>query len=363
MLTPLVLQSYHRGGMPHILACGSGSIGHLAPLVAISRALRTITPHAIIAFACGMRPEESEYLRAEHVSWHALPQPQRSWSFPHTFLRSYRAAIHLLQTFQPDIILSRGGTISVPICLAASRKHLPIILHESDAVMGLATRCTAWWARSVTTGFPLESYPSIFRSRLMVTGNPVRPEMTKGSREEGLRITQFSGKRPIVLIIGGSQGAQFFNNLLQQILDPVLSFADVIHIIGKGKPGATARAGYWSSAFAYDQLPHLYAIATVALSRAGAGVMSELTANGIPSIVVPLRGLAQDHQWYNASFFARQHACVLVGQECPAEQFVADIRRIVDHASVRADLTANMRVLHHPDASRHIAEIVLKAIA
>lgn len=349
--------------MPRILACGSGSIGHLAPLVAICRALLIISPQTVITLACGVRPEESEYLRTEHVVWSTLPQPQRSWSFPQTFLRSYRAVCDLLASFQPDAILSRGGAISIPICLAATWKHLPIILHESDAVMGLATRCTAWWARSITTGFPLENYPRMFHSRYVMTGNPVRPDMTRGSREVGLRITQFSGQRPIVLIIGGSQGAQFFNTLLPKILDQVLSFADVMHITGKGKSGATARTGYWKSECAYGQLPHLYAITTVALSRAGAGVFSELAANSIPSIVVPLRGLAQDHQWRNANFFVRRDACVLLEQHHPPERFILEMQRIIDHPNVRTSLVNNFHALHHPDADRHIAEIVLKSIA
>lgn len=349
--------------MPRILACGSGSIGHLSPLIAVYHALLTVSPRATVSFACGERPEEGEYLSTEHVAWHALPQPQRSLSFPHTLLRSYAAADDLLRRFQPDVVFSRGGAVSVPVCLAAYRRHIPVVLHESDAVIGLATHCIAWWARHITAGFPRENYPRIFRSRLTVTGNPVRPDMTMGSRTEGLHITQFSGKRPIILFIGGSQGAQFFNDLLQKILKNLLSFADVVHITGRGKRGAAARAGYWSSEFTNDHLPHLYAIATVAMSRAGAGVMSELAANGIPSIVVPLRGLAQDHQWQNAHFFARQNACVLLEQDCPATQFVAAIRRITDHASVRVGLTTRMRNLHHPHASRHIAEIVLKSIA
>ncbi|MBI2117906.1 hypothetical protein HYT95_03325, partial [Candidatus Peregrinibacteria bacterium] len=82
--------------MPRLLACGSGSIGHLAPLVAICRALLTLAPSTSILISCSMRLEEGEYLRAEHMPFSTLPQPRRSWSFPQTFLRSYRAACHLL---------------------------------------------------------------------------------------------------------------------------------------------------------------------------------------------------------------------------------------------------------------------------
>ena len=353
--------------MPRLLACGSGSIGHLAPLVAVCRALLALSPSTTILISCGMRPEESEYLRTENFSCAALPQPQRSWLFPQAFLRSYRAACHLLNTFQPDAILSRGGAISVPLCLAAARKHLPIILHESDRVMGLATRCTAWWARTITTGFPPENYPNMFRSRMTQTGNPVRPEIMQGSREEGLRITGFSGKKPILLVIGGSQGAQAINEIVASLLPELTQLCDIIHITGPGKPLAPSpqppAPRYWSTEYAHGELPHLYATATIALSRAGAGVLSELAANGIASVVVPLRGLAQDHQWHNVHFFAQRDACILLEQEYLARQLVAEIQGIINHPDTCTELREKILSLHSPDAARHIAEIVLKNIA
>lgn len=354
--------------MSRVLACGSGSIGHLAPLVAVCRALCAASPQTTLLIACGTRPKESGYLREENLPYITLPVPQRSWAFLQTFFRSYRAASHLLQAFQPDIILSRGGAVSLPLCLAAARRRLPIILHESDRVMGLATRGTAWWARSITTGFPKENYPHIFRSSLTATGNPLRPEITKGSREEGLRITKLSGKRPILLVIGGSQGAQAINEIVMKLLPTLTHWCDVVHIAGPGKLKPNTynlkpTYGYWSTEFAHDELPHLYAIATIALSRAGATFLSELAANGIPSIMVPLRGLAQDHQWYNAKFFADHHACVLLEQECLTEQLIPTIQNILDHHSMYEQMRKNLLTLHHPDAARHIAEIVLKNIA
>ncbi|MBI4129462.1 UDP-N-acetylglucosamine--N-acetylmuramyl-(pentapeptide) pyrophosphoryl-undecaprenol N-acetylglucosamine transferase [Candidatus Peregrinibacteria bacterium] len=354
--------------MPRLLACGSGSIGHLAPLVAICRALLTLAPSTEILISCGMRPEEGEYLRREHMPFATLPQPRRSWSFPQTFLRSYRAACHLLASFQPDLILSRGGAISVPLCLAATRKHLPVVLHESDSVMGLATRCTAWWARTITTGFPLENYPLVFRSRITATGNPVRPEIMRGSREEGLRITRFSGKKPILLALGGSQGAQAINEAVVHLLPELTKLCDIIHITGPGKRISTPYplppiSSYWSAEYVHSELPHLYASATLALSRAGAGVLSELAANGVPSIIVPLRGLAQDHQWHNARFFAQYNACILLEQEEIDRRLVAEIQSMIHHPNICTELGESFLSLHRPDAARHIAEIVLKNIA
>lgn len=349
--------------MPRILACGGGSLGHLVPIIAVCQALRNLSPSVQISVACTERPEEAEYLRTTHLPFTPLPTPRRTWSFPQTFYKSYRAAQHLLTTFQPEAILSRGGAISVPLCLAATRNRLPIILHESDARMGWATCCIAWRALSVTTGFPSEAYPRIFRSRLTFTGNPTRAEITKGSREEGLRITGLSGKRPILLVLGGSKGAQFFNNLITHSLEEILCEVDVVHLTGKGKPGAEERRGYWKSDVVYDQLPHLYALATIALSRAGASNLSELAANGIPSVIVPLRGVAHDHQWHNAQVFANHHACLLIEQGYLPTQLLPQLRGLLATPLLRFELARNIRTFHPPDASRQIAEIVLRTLA
>lgn len=354
--------------MPRILACGGGSLGHIVPIIAVCQALRNLSPSVQVSIACTERPEEAEYLRTTHIPFTPLPTPRRTLSFPQTFYRSTRAAQHLLQTFQPDAILSRGGAVSLPLCLAALRRNLPIILHESDAVMGLATRSTALWARNLTTGFPAENYPRMFRSRITVTGNPVRPEMTRGSREEGLRITRFSGERPILLVVGGSQGAQAINEIVIALLPELTKICDIIHITGPGKlqPNTynlTPHHGYWLTEFTNETLPHLYAMTTLALSRAGATFLSELAANGIPSIITPLRGVAHDHQWHNAQFFARHDACLPIEQDDLPQKLVPQIQQLLHNPALQAELRENMRTLHHPDASRHIAEIILKSVA
>lgn len=343
--------------MPCILACAGGSIGHLAPLVAVCHAIQARDSAVRIAVACAAQEQEQTFLRREGFTPVVLPSPRS----PLGFLRAIRRSFALLRECSPSVIFGKGGAVSIPLCLAAWWKGIPIILHESDVVMGRANRFLSRFADVVCRGFP---------------GNPVRTEMLAGSRAEGLRITGFSGERPILLVIGGSQGAQAINEAVAALLPELLRLCDIIHITGPGKPPAPrspvrphpggplpALSGYWSTAFAGDTLPHLYALATAALSRAGAGVLSELAANGIPSIVVPLRGLAQDHQWHNASLFAKQHACVLLEQEHLAGQLVRELQRMITHPNIRAELSGNALSLHAPDAAGHIAEIVLKNIA
>ena len=355
--------------MPRIFACGGGSIGHLAPIVAVCQAICSRDPTAHVTIACAEQDHEQTFLRRYGFPPIPLPSPHS----PLGFLRAIKKSFTLLRDRTPNVVFGKGGAVSLPICLAARWKGIPIVIHESDAVMGRTNRFLSRIANVVCLGFPEAVSGERFAmsnntARYIVTGNPVRPEMARGSREEGLRITQFSGKRPILLIIGGSQGAQAINEIIAALLPELTKFCDIIHITGPGKmPHATCHMphakAYWSIEYVHDELPHLYAITTIALSRAGAGVLSELAANGIPSIVVPLRGLAQDHQWHNAQCFARQHACILLEQECLTNLLIATIQRMIDHPTMCTELRKRILSFYVPDAARHIAEIILKNIA
>jgi UDP-N-acetylglucosamine--N-acetylmuramyl-(pentapeptide) pyrophosphoryl-undecaprenol N-acetylglucosamine transferase len=266
------------------------------------------------------------------------------------------------------------------VCLVARVLGIPIVLHESDAVMGRANQLIARWARVICLGFPLENYDLQIanceltesqsqivsrKSQIIFTGNPIRPEITKGSREEGLRMTGFSGKRPILLVIGGSQGAQAINESVWKLLPEILTTCDVVHITGKGK-GHTRDLGletsdhYFSLEFAHHQLPHLYAITDLALSRSGAGGISELAGNSITSILVPLRGLAQDHQWNNAESLRKRGGCVVIPQSELGEKLTETICDLVKHDKEREALATRLHELMGKGGAAQIVAIVEK---
>jgi UDP-N-acetylglucosamine--N-acetylmuramyl-(pentapeptide) pyrophosphoryl-undecaprenol N-acetylglucosamine transferase len=271
-------------------------------------------------------------------------------------LRAVRRAGEILRTVRPDIVFSKGGYVSVPVCLAARRRRIPIVLHESDAVSGYANRFVGLWADRVCLGFPSESTKD---PRCTITGNPVRAAMTQGSREEGLRLTGFSGERPVLLVLGGSQGAHALNEAIAEHFHALAAQWDVIHITGRGKSRAGLEGPHsWNREFVMGELPHLYAIADLALSRAGAGVVAELAANGIPAILVPLRGVGHDHQQRNALAAAATGGCRVLQQEDLPRELPALLRSLAGDAGARKRMGAAIRKLHHPDASRQIVKII-----
>lgn len=355
-----------------ILFVSGGSVGHLAPLIAVERALKEFHPQAETLFLCSDRAEDTEYLRKEGVAFEVVPLPRRSLSMPWRLFKNFLKSRATLRRFRPDTVFSKGGAVSVPCCLAASMMRIPVVLHESDAVMGRANRMVARWAETVCAGMAGGSGFGLRASsthgiphppQLIFTGNPVRPEITKGSRDEGLKITGLAGDRPVLLVMGGSQGAEALNAAVAHHIGELLTCCDVIHLTGKGKAGAEARKGYWSMEFAYGEMPHLYAAASFALSRAGAGFIGELAANGIPAILVPIRGLANDHQVKNAQTAEEQGGFALLPQEQLDDSLVSLVESWARDPQLLAEMSQKARFMHQPEAARRIAEILAKGIA
>jgi UDP-N-acetylglucosamine--N-acetylmuramyl-(pentapeptide) pyrophosphoryl-undecaprenol N-acetylglucosamine transferase len=346
--------------MALVFFVGGGSVGHIAPSVAVWETLQETAPGSEALFICADRDDDCAFLSAHGLPCSPLRAPRLSLGFPFRFGRAVAEAGRLLDTRRPAAIFSKGGYVSLPVCFAARRRRVPIVLHESDAVEGWANRLIGFWADRVCLGFPDEGGR---RSKAVVTGNPVRFGIDKGSRERGLSLTGFSGKRPVLLVIGGSQGAQAINQVVAASLGELTAACDVIHLTGREKGNPTQREGYWQAPFVTEELPHLYAAADMALSRAGAGAIGELAANGMATIFCPLRGVAHDHQQRNADAVLAAGGCIVIQQEDLARRLSATISTLAASSEQREILARNLRPFHHPDAARRIAGIIAETLA
>lgn len=362
-----------------ILLVTGGSGGHLYPLVAVYRALTRLAPDADLTFVHSDRKEESDWLAHEKIPARTLPPIGRGWRMPFSLQRNARAAGHLLDEIRPDAVFTKGGSLGLALCRHAHARGIPVILHESDAVMGRGNRIVSKRADAICLGFePADSdkrlavsakgdssdrYPlaaSRSSNRSVVTGNPVRPEITRGSREEGLKIAGFSGHKPVLLVAGGSQGAASINVAIAGQLDTLLRTVDIIHLTGEGKAGAVKRAGYLPVAYAREELPHFYAAADLAVTRGGAGSLAELAANGIPAIVIPLEGLAQDHQTANARAAVSGGGAVLLRQADMDAQLADVVTTLAADTDRRAAMAAAQRSAHAADAADAVARIIMR---
>ncbi|MDB4978243.1 MAG: UDP-N-acetylglucosamine--N-acetylmuramyl-(pentapeptide) pyrophosphoryl-UDP N-acetylglucosamine [Candidatus Peribacteria bacterium] len=352
-----------------ILFAGGGSIGHIAPSVAVFREVQRLDPGAKGHFICSTSREDAAFLEKEKLPYSQIVRPRVSVRLPYQLWKAAKATREILATFRPQVIFTKGGSLTVPVAREAAKLGIPIVLHESDAVSGRANRIISASAQVICTGFPPQDNDSAFglrkrgsanAERVMYTGNPVRPEVTAGSAEKAYRLTGFNGRRPVLLVYGGSQGAQALNQIVWDKLDDLLELCDIIHITGRGKEGEKRElAGYYPRAFAHDDLPHFYAIADLAISRAGAGSISELATCGIPSILVPLRGVAHDHQMINATVAAKTGGFLVADQKELKKSIVSMVRDLFQYPHRREEMSHLIRRLAVPDAATHIAQILL----
>lgn len=361
-----------------ILFSGGGSLGHVVPSIAVADEWKRRCPDSAVTFVCADRSEEITFLTHVGYPFHSLEAPKSPHglslfllSFPFLFLSACFHAATLLSAEKPQLIFSKGGFVSVPVCLVGWFKKIPIVLHESDSVMSLSSRLIARFAVTVCMGFPAVPTAHSLRRKVRVTGLPVRLEILRGSKDAGQRITGFSrlpteasaqvGCRPVVLIIGGSQGSVALNQAVAMCLEKLTGVADIIHLTGPGKAVNVSHARYVARPFVIEELPHLYALADIVVSRAGAGVLSELAALRKPVILVPLAGIAHDHQVRNATVVSERGAGILLKQE--ALSSLPDILgTLLADESRRRSLSDNFSALFPSGAAARIVEAMLAAV-
>lgn len=308
--------------MRTILFCGGGSSGHVVPSIAVAETLIKKDGELRASFVIADREDEKKLVHDAGFSYDVLRAGKfprglsfRLVTFPLLIMISLVQSVLLFRRLKPSLVFSKGGYISVPVCLIARFCRIPIILHASDSVPSMSDRLIGRIATIICTGFSDTQFPEKLRSKIQQTGNPIRSIISTASRDAGRRITGFSGNRPVVMIIGGSQGSRALNDHVKKCLEELLAMADVIHLTGQGKNSAHDHARYFAREFVTDELPHLYALADIVVTRAGAGALSELASLAKATIVVPLAGVAHDHQVRNAEALLKADACVVLREE------------------------------------------------
>jgi len=351
--------------MPTIAFAGGGSAGHIAPSIAVAQDIKNNRP-VQVHFICSTRPEDKAFIEKEGFTCSCIHAPRLSLSFLWKFFGAVKSSKKILKEINPDVLFAKGGYVSVPVTYAAHRMKIPIVLHESDAIGGRANRVVRRWADCVCLGMAIgpkvEGQKSKVRSlstfdfrHSTYTGNPIRPEVIRGRADEGFRIAGLEGRnKPVLLITGGSQGAEALNVFVNKHIDQLLEVADVIHITGKNKSGAGEHEGYFSIEFANEELPHFYKATDLCISRAGANSIVELSANSIPTILIPLRGVGHDHQQKNAELASQSDGFTIVQQSEMNKKLLPTINNILTKSQ-----KPKANNIYVPDAARQIAKIIL----
>ena len=311
-------------------------------------------------------------------------QPVNCWFSPyhiiHThipnFIDMFKIAGGFIQSlckmlvWRPDVVFCKGGYVSLPVGIVAHLYHIPLVIHDSDTVPGLTNRVLAKYASAIGTGAPVENYPSYPKRITKFIGIPVGDNVKHISETERTNLKHelgLDGNQPLVLAMGGGQGAVAINdaitaNATKLVKDKV----NVVLLAGRGRevnmPKSVGKhiqvLEFTNRVTDYEQ------VADVVVTRAGATTMAELAAIGVATIIVPSPYLAGDHQTKNAQVYEKAGAAVVLNEfdlkDKPSILYDA-IKDLLDDKSKRAKLAKNLRTFAKPDALDGMVQMILDA--
>ena len=277
-----------------ILLTGGGTAGHVTPNLALIPRLKA--DGWDVHYVGSINGIEKELIaEVPDVPYHAISSGKlrryldlKNLSDPFRVLKGFFQSLKLIRKLKPRVIFSKGGFVGVPLVWAAGLKRVPVVVHESDITPGLANKLAVPVARRVCTTFP-EAAKAV-GAKGLCTGSPIRPSLFEGDRAKGLEFAGLSGTRPVLLIMGGSLGAQAINAAVDRCIDRLLAEYEIIHLRGKGalNPDLAGRESYAQYEFVSRELADLMAAADLILSRAGANAIWEFAALHKPMLLIPL---------------------------------------------------------------------------
>ena len=308
--------------MKKIVLTGGGTAGHVTPNLALIPSLkeRGYDIHYIGSY----QGIEKKLIEDANIPYSGISSAKlrryfdlRNFSDPFRVIKGYEEACKLLKELKPDVVFSKGGFVAVPVVMAARHRHIPAIIHESDMTPGLANKLCIPSAQKVCCNFP-ETLQYLPEEKAVLTGSPIRAELLKGDRLAGLQYAHLSAEKPVILVIGGSLGSVTVNQAVRTLLPRLLPHFQVVHICGKDHldESLIGTSGYVQFEYVDAPLKHLFAIADLVISRAGANSICEILALRKPNILIPLSAAAsRGDQILNASSFAKQGFSTMLEEE------------------------------------------------
>jgi UDP-N-acetylglucosamine--N-acetylmuramyl-(pentapeptide) pyrophosphoryl-undecaprenol N-acetylglucosamine transferase len=350
-----------------VLLAGGGSGGSATPVLAVAQALRRRNPGVEFVYVGTRDGPEAALAAAEGIPFAGIAtgKLRRYWDVANLTdplkvvagtIESYR----LVRRFRPHLAFAAGGFGAVPPIVAARLAGAYTVIHQQDVEPGLANRLLVPFSRRITVSLPtsLAHFPS---RRSIVTGNPVRADLLKADPQVALEALQLDPTLPLLVVTGGGTGALGLNRLVAAAAPRLIEGLQVVHLSGRGRgvPAMTDSRRYRSIEFLVEEMPHLLAAATLVVSRAGMGTLTELAALGKPSLIVPMPG---SHQHANALAFERLGAIEVADQVGLTADTLADrILNLLSDAPRRERLGQAMAKSMPRDAADQIASVLLGA--
>lgn len=367
-----------------VVVTGGGTGGHVFTGLAVLDEVRRRHPEARTVFVGGHAGREVELVpRSDHELRAIDVRPLRLGGVAGAarglvrIPAAVRSAARLLTELRPDAVLGVGGAPSGPTLVAARALGIPTLLHEQNAVAGLANRLAAGFVSRVLVGLPQARGRLAGRRDLVLTGNPVRRELAVALERRARAALDPAGLVPEaplrVVVLGGSDGSSFLNRRMPVVLalaaERVGRALRVRHQVGVGD-AETVRRVYAGARIEaevvrfFDDMATVYAEVDLAVALAGAGTLAEVTLGAVPCFVVPLGAAADDHQRENARHYADRGAVCLVDERTWNDDLAsAELARLLSDAAARHGLAERARAMAIADAAARIVDEMERVVA
>jgi len=357
-----------------VAVTGGGTGGHVYPALAVIEELSQPLREGVlwIGSRTGM---EGEIVRRAGIPFVGVSTGKlrryfslKNLTDPFRVVAGFFQARRILRKSGVRVLFSKGGFVAVPVVWAARTLSIPVAIHESDVAPGLATRLTMNAAAQIFVPYPesVDRFPERLRNKIRAAGNPVRRAMRGGNPSRALeRIGAVDTGIPVVLVLGGSQGARQINELVWRSRSVICDEAFVVHQTGAGnhpppvpasEPGS-GRENYRYREYFTDELPDLYARADLVVSRAGAGTIWEIAANRRPAVLLPLSArVSRGDQIDNAGYYSVDGAAIVLDTDTVDDQlFVSTITGLLRNERQRRQMMEKAGLWSRIDAARTIA--------
>lgn len=304
--------------MKKIVFTGGGSAGHIMPNIALIEEL-----NGYDIYYLGTNGMEKNILsKYKNVKFVEIPAVKFKRTFdlknlliPYKLIKSTNYCKKKLQEINPDIIFSKGGYVSIPVCFAGSKLDIPVLTHESDLTVGLANKIIAKKSRYLCCSF--KETADKFGKNAYFTGSPIRASIRKGNKDIVFNRHSITPQKPIILIVGGSLGATAINETIWQNIQSLTKHYIIIHIVGNGKLNNELQntKDYYQLEFAKD-IENYFSASDLVISRAGSNTIFELLALAKPMILIPLsKNASRGDQILNAKNFKNNGFANVILQE------------------------------------------------
>ncbi len=356
-----------------VVLTGGGTGGHVYPALAIAAELRGALAVGYLGTARGL---EARVVPDGGIPFFAVPATGVLGKSPAAMARGVAAAFSglarasaLLRQLRPDVVVGTGGYVTGPVGLAAALLGIPLFVLEENARPGITNRMLARFARHVAVPWAeaAAGFPPSVRTKVVVTGNPVRREVVTADRQGARAAFDLDPEAPVLLVVGGSLGAEAINEAVLALVRRAGAWPGGAQLLWATGPayheGIVRRLGEapaWARILPYlHDMPQAYAAADVVVARAGAMTVAEITARGVPAVLVPSPNVTGDHQTANARVLAERGAAVLVPESRLAD--LGDrVRTLLEDAGRREAMAAASRALGRPDAAATLAALVVR---